>query len=182
VASLHLTDGRIEAVSRLTAGGRVALFLVGLVPLLAPYELLLRPRWTTFASPVFAFFLIISLGATAVSMLLMSGAFLGRSTQLVIERASRTVRRTTRGLLRATTRSAPLEQVVSATVTRHEDSDGPDTSSLCLTLTDGSRLESPRLPDAAAATQAAQLVSTWRDLGPARSRPLSETPASRSPG
>ena len=181
MTSLQVTDGRVQATSHLTGWGRLALLVVGLVPLLAPWELLVRPRWTTFASPFFAFALFISLGATGLAVLLMSGAVLGRSTRLVIARSERALQLTTWGLFQRSTRRVPLEQVTSVSVVTHESSEGPDTFSLSFALADGSQLESPWVDRVDAADQAAKLVTTWRDLVAPRRDVLSDAPRPTSP-
>jgi hypothetical protein len=80
------TPDRLEVRSPMGVGLRVALVVVGAVPLLAPYELLVRVRWNDLASPFFVMAALVSLGAVAVSAFFMFAALAGTSSSIVVDR------------------------------------------------------------------------------------------------
>lgn len=164
MATVRLSDGRVELDEHMTPAGRVALFVCGLFPWLAPYELLVKPRWTTPLSPFFGFALVISLGALGVSALFLMGAFFGQSRRILIERGSNEILEVTnRPLRRRQVRRLPLQRVARATVVLVENSDGPDRHRLRLEFDDGTHLEGPSVEARAPLEQAAALTTTWRD-------------------
>ena len=61
----------IDIVSPMLWGTRLLFALLALIPLLAPYELILRIQWTDYRHPFFVLAAIISAGAVASSMLLV---------------------------------------------------------------------------------------------------------------
>ncbi len=83
-------DGQIQFTEQMSTGLRIFLFLVGLFPWMAPYELLIKPGWTGFHVTTL-FFVIISLGAIAVSLAFIGGAIFGLNQMLTIDPASRTI-------------------------------------------------------------------------------------------
>ncbi|MBU2102642.1 MAG: hypothetical protein ABH865_02820 [Candidatus Omnitrophota bacterium] len=83
-------DRYIEFSNRMSVGLRIMLFLFGLLPLFAPYELLIKPRWTGFS--LFALLpIIISLGAIAVSVFFLAAALIGLDGVVRFERKKRIV-------------------------------------------------------------------------------------------
>lgn len=58
------TEDKIEMTETMPTGIRVSPFIIGLFPWLVPYNLLIKPGWTSFNIATL-FFLIISLGAIA---------------------------------------------------------------------------------------------------------------------
>jgi hypothetical protein len=165
VATLRITDGRVEVESRLTPLGRLLLGVLALVPWLAPYELLFKPRWLSPASPMFLFALVISLGAIGVSAMLLMGALLGRSRRIIIERGSDEILEVTDTVLRRRhVRRVPLRTVRGASVMTQSSSDGPDAFFLRLELDGGDVLDTPTCAEKSSLDQVAQLVTTWRDL------------------
>jgi hypothetical protein len=71
------TGDQLEVTSLMPAGKRVLFFILALVPLLAPYELLLKPGWESILNPYFGFAAIVSLGAMLVSGFLVWAAIAG---------------------------------------------------------------------------------------------------------
>jgi len=65
-------------------------FLAGFLPLLAPYELLIRPGWQAF-SPLIVVPVIISLGAVAVGLVFILVGLLGLNQTLCFDTASEIV-------------------------------------------------------------------------------------------
>lgn len=83
--SLRETPERLEIRSPLPVGLRLLLGLAALVPLLAPYELLIRVTWPSLRSPFFVFAALVSAGALLVSGLFFLAALAGRSSRMVFD-------------------------------------------------------------------------------------------------
>lgn len=77
--TIRQTPETLEFVNSLSPVIRILLALFGFVPLLAPYELLIKPSWQGGISFALLFFLVISLGAILVSLFLFTASLLGRS-------------------------------------------------------------------------------------------------------
>ncbi len=84
------TNDRIEFKERMSTGLRVFLFVVGLFPWFAPYELLIKPGWSGFHW-LTIFFVVISLGAIAVSFGFIGGAIFGMDQTLTFNSQTRTI-------------------------------------------------------------------------------------------
>lgn len=135
--------GGIVVHSPIALGTRVVLAVLGLVPLLAPYELLLRVRWTTTAIPAFPIAAAISLGAVALSVAAFTAALAGRGSELRFDARSATVRhRTGAPLLRRSERVVDLASIDRIEVVTTEWSDGDPSHVLRVVLGDGSHLDS----------------------------------------
>jgi hypothetical protein len=80
----------LEIQEHMPWGRRLLFLLLGLFPLIAPYELLVRPDWTSFVHFFFLISLVISLGAIFLSGLLIFIAFAGLSTLLRFDSNART--------------------------------------------------------------------------------------------
>ncbi len=81
---------QIVFTERMPAGVRIFLVLVGFVPFLAPYDLLIRPDWVGFSLPlVFAIF--VSLGAVAVGLFFIFSGLFGLNQELHFFGRTRTV-------------------------------------------------------------------------------------------
>jgi hypothetical protein len=73
------TDSSLEIQDRMTLLMRLIFGLLALFPSLAPYELLILPRWHNYLNPVFFFFALISIGALAVSGFFIWAAVAGKN-------------------------------------------------------------------------------------------------------
>lgn len=136
------TADRFEVVSSLHVGVRVALAVMAAVPLLAPYELLVRVVWRDLASPAFAFAVLVSAGAVLVSGLLVGAAVAGTSSRIVLDRRSGTVARTAWApAVRRSTRTYPLRDVVAVEPGVRDWSEGEHTYHVRLVLADDTVLE-----------------------------------------
>jgi hypothetical protein len=134
--------GRVEIVSPMPAGMRVALALAGLLPFLAPYQLLFSVEWTGFLNPFFAFALTVSIGAVAVGLLFLYASIAGISTVQVFDADRRTFTCTAVSLLRVPrTWTYAFDAVREVAVRTHAWSDGEDTYSLEVHTTDGHAFE-----------------------------------------
>ena len=63
---------RLDVFSQMPSGKRLLFALFGLIPLLAPYELMLRVQWNDYGHPAFLLAAVISAGAVVLSALFMS--------------------------------------------------------------------------------------------------------------
>jgi len=132
---------RLEIRSPMRAGLRVVLAVMGAVPLLAPYELLVRPGWQRVADPFFAFAALVSAGAVAVSGLFLAAAVAGTSTRIVVDLRAGTVAFTSRApIVRRGTRLFALRDVVAVEVGVQDWSDGDPAFHLRVAMADGTVL------------------------------------------
>ncbi|WP_439815137.1 hypothetical protein [Zavarzinia sp. CC-PAN008] len=90
-------DGVLAFHQPVTAAARALMALGGLVPLLAPYELLVRPQWLGFSIAT-VFVLVICAGAVVVSALFLSTAILGVARTFVFDPRTRILTADDRGL------------------------------------------------------------------------------------
>ena len=127
----------LEIRSPMPVGKRVLLFLLALVPLLAPYELLVKPRWNGTASAFFLMAALVSLGAVGVSLLFAWGAVAGLRSSLIFDRARGRLTHTAWAPVmgRRTSRCA-LGAIAALEVETHEWSDGAPTYSLKVATVD----------------------------------------------
>lgn len=160
------TGNRIEFTERMSAGLRVFLFVVGLLPWLAPYELLIRPGWTGFS--IFTlFFLVISLGAVAVSLAFIGGAIFGLNQTLTIDRARRTITHAYESTaFPLKVRTYAFGQLQSIEIVEHNWDNGPSTYGLKFTFRDGHHTEPGSLSSREEARQWQERIQGW--LGPTR--------------
>ncbi len=160
------TADRIEFSERMSTGLRVFLFIVGLLPWLAPYELLIRPDWTGFS--IFTlFFLVISLGAVAVSLAFIGGAIFGMNQTLIIDRAQRTIIHAYESAaFPLKVRTYAFGQLQSIELVEHDWDSGPSTYGLKFTFAGGHHTEPGSLSSREEARQWKERIEGW--LGPAR--------------
>jgi hypothetical protein len=134
---------RIEIRSPMRSGMRVLIAVLGLVPLLAPYELLIRVHWEHYLNPFFAFAALISAGATAVSGFFVLAAFAGISSQMVFDRRTATFSYSAQApIVRRTRQVYPLAHIRSVDIGMTDWSDSAPSYHLRVTLTDGSVFDS----------------------------------------
>ncbi len=81
---------RLVIHSPVPIGRRLFFAGLGVLPLLAPYELLIKPNWQHYRNPVFFFVMVISMGAIAISALLFFAAVAGLSSTMVFDRSTAT--------------------------------------------------------------------------------------------
>ena len=89
--TIRQTPNKIEFIASFSLGVRITLALFGFLPLLAPYELLIKPDWPTGVSVAMLFALMISLGAVGVTLFLFAAAVLGRGEHFQFDAANRVV-------------------------------------------------------------------------------------------
>jgi len=141
MAEIRESRERIEISERMPVGLRVIVLILALVPLLAPYELLVVPRWERFGVAL-AVALLISLSALAVSALLAYTALYGLNQRLRFEGATRTIVYAVEAAI------LPLREfrytfadVAGAPVNAHDWTEGPSTYGIALTFRNGRSVE-----------------------------------------
>lgn len=137
-------DGeRLDVLSRMPTGKRVLLALFALIPLLAPYELMLRVQWNDYRSPVFLLAAIISAGALALSVFLLFAAVAGLSSRMSLDAAHSTFTYSTGApIVPRRTLVRPLSSLESVQVRSHEWSDGGPSYTLMVKMSDGATCDS----------------------------------------
>jgi hypothetical protein len=136
-------DDRFELVARMSPGQRLLLGGLSLVPLMAPYELLVKVHWGGSAGPVLWVAAIVSLGAIAVTGLLLFSALAGLSSRMIFDkRAGRLIYSASALVVRPWVRDFPIGAIARVETAIREWSDGDPSYSLRVVLTDGERLRS----------------------------------------
>ena len=134
---------RIEIQSRMHIGVRIVLAALGLLPLLAPYELLFKPNWEHFMNPFFFFAAFISTGATAVSGFLFFASVASLSSNIILDKHSATISYFEKAPVTKHNRQVkPLSAVHNTEVGVHEWSDGAPAYHLNVVMKDGAIFES----------------------------------------
>lgn len=133
---------RIEIQSRMGVGPRLLLAALALLPLLAPYELLIRTEWEPIASPFFVLAAMVSAGATALCLFLLFAALAGLSSRTVFDRRTRTVSHFSQtAFARPTREVVPWSNVHRIEVCIREWSDSAPNYYLAVTMKGGPRFE-----------------------------------------
>ncbi|MFZ5818268.1 MAG: hypothetical protein ACOYYJ_00060 [Chloroflexota bacterium] len=134
------TEARLEFTETLSTGMRVFLFILGLFPWLAPYELLIKPGWSEF-SLVMLFFLSISLGAIAVSFGFIGAALFGLNQTIIFDLKDQTVTHRYESAVNALrTKRYAFRDIIKTEVREHDWENGPDTYSLEIHFADGHKI------------------------------------------
>ena len=139
----HITesDGQIELTERMSPGLRVFVLLVGLVPLIAPYELLIQPRWQAF-SLLFALGRLVSAGAVAVGLAFVLIALLGLNQRLQFNARQKLIIYSHKtAVTPRRTKRYSFDDVEQIEINTHDWSDSPTTHGLQVTFKDGRRVE-----------------------------------------
>lgn len=132
-----------EIQSLMPIGKRLLFLTLALIPLLAPYELIIKVDWQNYLNPFFLIALLISLGALFVSSLFVLGAISGLSSTLKFDRSSNTITRSTQApVVMKRIVQYPFDQLAEIHVYEHEWSDGESSYSVMVAMTDGESLKS----------------------------------------
>jgi hypothetical protein len=137
---LHIiqTPDRLKIYAPLPAGNRFLFLLLSFFPLLAPYELLFRIRWTGYWNFFFLFAAAISAGAVLVSAFLVWAAVAGLNTEMIFDKRLGVFSYAAQAaILRRRVEKYPLVSVRELMVETHEWSDGAPNYSLKAVLADG---------------------------------------------
>ena len=92
-------EERLDVVSPMPSWERVLFALFAMIPLFAPYELMLRVQWNDYRHPVFLLAVIISAGAVALSVCFVFLAVAGLSSRMTLDAARSTFTYSTRAPL-----------------------------------------------------------------------------------
>jgi hypothetical protein len=104
-----------------------------LLPLLAPYQLLIETGWQIYLNLFFLFALLVSMGAMAVSAFFIFFALAAYSRRMVIDHQNHRVVYGDSHVFRPyRERSYPFEELASVEIDIHDWSDGPPSFSLTL--------------------------------------------------
>lgn len=134
---------RLEIRSPVHVGMRVLFAVLGLFPLLAPYELLIRVDWGHYLNPFFFLSAFISAGATAVSALFFFTAVAGLSSRMVFDRRAATFHYSSQApIVRRSRRSHPLSDIRCIEAGIRDWSDSAPTYHLGVSMRDGTVFES----------------------------------------
>jgi hypothetical protein len=133
----------IEIQSPMPTGRRILFGIIALFPLIAPYELIIKPNWQNVLNVFFLFVLLISIGAIAVSAILVWAAIAGLSSNLKIDRSNRTITYSTGApVVPWRTVHYPLASLQQLSVEKTDWSDGSPSYTLVAQMVDGKALKS----------------------------------------
>jgi len=119
-------------------GRRLLFALIGIFPLIAPWELLVSVRWSDHLNPFFLLSVAISAGAITLSVLLFFAALAGLSSRMVLDAARSTFTYSAIApIVPRQVRMYPLAALERIDVRTHEWSDGAPTYSLRIVTGDG---------------------------------------------
>ena len=108
------------------------------LPLWAPYKLFIKPVWDVIPNLMWLFAMFVSLGAFAVTVLLLLVAIFGITRKVVFDESTRIIYVTESHLVKKECRSKyAFAEVAQLGVISHDWSDGPSTYELQLTLSTG---------------------------------------------
>lgn len=124
------TNDKIEITETMSTGIRVFLFIMGLLPWMAPYELLIKPGWTGFSLMTLVF-VGISLGAIAVSFGFIGAAIFGMNQTTTFDLNARTITHRYETAVNALrTKRYSFNDITKSEVREHNWDSGPNTYSL----------------------------------------------------
>jgi len=137
VPELVATPDCLEVASPMPAGWRLLLVLLSLVPLLAPYEPLIRVKWSNYFHPFFLLAAIVSAGAVALSAFSPFAAAAGLSSRMRFDRARSTFTHSAVApVVPSRTRTYPLASIERIEIEVHDWSDGAPSYSLKVVMSD----------------------------------------------
>lgn len=142
MSKIQETNTEIVITEKMPNGVRVFLFIIGLIPtFLAPYEMLIQPRW-----PGFSLYLIIpiliSIGAVLAGGLFITAGLFGLDSTFQFSIESRSIQYSYKSaLIPLRKRTYKFSDIVSIEIKTHNWSDGPSTYGLQFTFRDGQKIE-----------------------------------------
>ena len=140
--AISRTADRIDIVSPMRPGKRLLFAFLSLIPLLAPYELIVRVQWSDYRHSMFLLAATVSAGAVALSVFFIYAALAALSTRMTLDAASSAFTYSqVATVVPKRTQVFPLSLVESVHVRAHEWSDGPPTFSLMVKMSDGAKFE-----------------------------------------
>jgi len=98
--------------TRVGMGTRVFIGLLGLVPLIAPYDLLVKTRWNSYFNFPFLLVLIVSIGAVFMSAMFVYAATFAMSIKITLDRRTQIFRHSSESpTIRNKTGEHPLSHI-----------------------------------------------------------------------
>ncbi len=123
----------------MAVGQRILFLAFALFPLLAPYQLIIRPGWHDLTNPFFLFALVVSVGAVAVSLMLAWAGIAGLSSRIRFDRERGTVTyQTCAPIVPLRTVRRPIGTIVALRTVPHDWTDGSPSFSFVTEMEDGS--------------------------------------------
>ena len=136
--SIVESDFKLLIQDKMAPGKRVLFGLLALIPLLAPYQLIILPDWESYFNFFFILALLISIGALLVSGLLIWATIAGLDSWMRFNKQDQTFTYAySAPILPFRTFAYPLESVQKISVETHEWSDGEPSYSIKVYLLDG---------------------------------------------
>ena len=112
-------------------GTRIFIGLLGLVPLIAPYDFLVKVRWNSYFNFPFLLALIVSIGAVFVSVMFVYAAAFSISIKITLDRRTQIFRHSSEApTIRNKTEEHPLSHIQRLEVRETNWSDGPPSYNL----------------------------------------------------
>jgi hypothetical protein len=149
---IHESSSQLEFSSDLSWAARALVLIGGVLPLLAPYELLIRPSWRGDVTSIWWLVLLISAGAVGVSLLAIYFALFGLAQRIRFDSYRRVVTYGFKAaVLRYREKRYPFSAIETLEVRTHEWTDGPATHNLVLKLKGAREIEFGRFTDQAEA-------------------------------
>jgi hypothetical protein len=156
------TEDSLEIREVMTAGRRCFFFLLALFPLLAPYELLLRPGWSSYFNFMFILALLISLGALFLSGFFVFAAVAGLSTLFRFDAKAGTLTYIHVAPIVPYRRDLiPVGVIDRIDVETHDWSDGEPSYTVHVRLRDGRSYQSASFWEQEGAIQAVQKIESF---------------------
>lgn len=122
----------------MSAKARLGFGLVAILPLLAPYNLLVKPDWAGTSGLALLFTVVVSLGAVAVSVLLILVAIFGINRRVEFNQTTKTVHVSESHLMQSKREfDYPFAEITELELVCHDWSDGPSTYDIRLTPSAG---------------------------------------------
>jgi hypothetical protein len=150
----NTTNGTIEFRSTISPIVRLLLLVGALIPLIAPYELVLRPRWESPLVIFGVFAILASIGAVAVSVILAAVAIFGLNEEVTVDPERGVIRYACkRALLPARTCEFPIHALTGVAMTTETIADGPTCHKVVIGISGHGEIESPPIDDRAVAEQ-----------------------------
>jgi hypothetical protein len=117
--------------TRMGMGTRIFIGLLGLVPLIAPYDFLVKARWNSYFNFPFLLVLIISIGAVFMSAMFVYAATFATSIKITLDRRAQAFRHSSEApTIRNKTEELPLSHIQRLDVRETNWSDGPPSYNL----------------------------------------------------
>jgi hypothetical protein len=131
--NIKQSNNKIEFTSHLSLAARALIMIFGLFPLLAPYELLIKPSWNGKINWLMVFLLLISIGAIVLSIFSICTALFGINQSIQINSTNRIITNGYKpGLLRFRQNQYLFSEIEIVQLKVHEWTDGPTTFNIGL--------------------------------------------------